>query len=71
MILEIDISGDGTVYDMLYWLDKHYCQIKSSLLHGPAGGNPMITVQGNINNLRALVEDKWYGGSIDDFQELR
>jgi hypothetical protein len=54
---EIDIAWDCPIQEALDLFSKHNLAIKTFQAHGPAGGNPCLTLAGTRENLLALLTE--------------
>jgi hypothetical protein len=46
-----DCAWDCPLGDFLELIEKHKLTLKSFIANGPGGGNPEITVTGDLNNI--------------------
>ena len=52
-----DCAWDCQLGDFLELIEKHQLTLKSFIANGPGGGNPEITVSGDLNNINLFSQN--------------
>ena len=66
--IQLDVSCEMSFNELVDWLQTHKLKGRVVELIGPAGGNPLIEVTGERDNVLNLLED--YGLAADEVADL-